>query len=312
MKKIFYTFLIIFVLGFFGIFSLSFAVGSSEKLITNFVFTSLNPVVVGLIDNTSMTLSVPYGTDVTALVPTITTSPKATVSPKSGVAQNFANTVTYTVTAEDGSTEEYTATVFVLNNTPGAMKVEMKDLTETSANFLATNFPHNKNITFTVYNYNSETTSYSQVKQQVTDNTGMALFQFTGLIPGGHYQYYNSEAPDSMGSFWTFDNNSNGGNPPPGGGLVTCTDNCGFNELLDMINKIINFVLLVLAVPIAAIMFAYAGFLLVFSGGEAGKRTKAKDIFLNVVIGLVVVAACWLIVHTLLNIVGFDGSWIGL
>jgi len=44
----------------------------------------------------------PYGTDLTNLVPTITISAGATISPASGVAQDFTNSVVYTVTAEDG------------------------------------------------------------------------------------------------------------------------------------------------------------------------------------------------------------------
>lgn len=95
-------------------------------------------------------------------------------------------------------------------------------------------------------------------------------------------------------------------------GTTANPTSCGFNDLLNMVNKVINFILIYMAVPIAAIMFAYAGFLLVFSGGEPAKRTKAKDVFVNVAIGLVIIAACWLIVHTILSIVGFDGSWIGL
>jgi len=112
-----------------------------------------------------------------------------------------------------------------------------------------------------------------------------------------------------------------GGNNGPSG-LVPCgtavdasgkiTNPCeanGIKYLMDMINTVINFILVYLAVPIAAIMFAYAGFLLVFSGGESSKRTKAKDIFINVALGLVFVAAAWLIVHTVLSIVGYDQTW---
>lgn len=49
----------------------------------------------------------------TALVPTIEVSEKATVTPASGVAQDFSNgkTVTYTVTAENGTTVEYVASI---------------------------------------------------------------------------------------------------------------------------------------------------------------------------------------------------------
>ena len=47
----------------------------------------------------------PYGTDVTSLIPTITLSAGATVSPISGLAQDFTGTVNYIVTAQDGTTQ---------------------------------------------------------------------------------------------------------------------------------------------------------------------------------------------------------------
>ena len=64
--------------------------------------------------------------------------------------------------------------------------------------------------------------------------------------------------------------------------------------------------------PITAISFAYAGFLLVTAGG-AGEKTKAKDIFTNTATGLVIAAGAWLVINTLLSIVGKPGmwSWIG-
>lgn len=87
---------------------------------------------------------------------------------------------------------------------------------------------------------------------------------------------------------------------------------CDFNAFMGLINNIIKFILFDLAVPIAAIMFAYAGFLLVTAGGEAaGARTKAKSIFTNAVIGLVLAAAAWLIIRTILLILGYEGDWIG-
>ena len=56
---------------------------------------------------------VPWGTDVTTLVPVITVSERATINPASGVTTDFTNPVTYTVTAEDGSQAYYTAIVSV-------------------------------------------------------------------------------------------------------------------------------------------------------------------------------------------------------
>lgn len=86
---------------------------SSEKRIINFAFNSIS--VTAVVDENTKTIeaNVPYGTNVTALVPAITVSDKAVVIPASGVAQNFRNPVTYTVTAEDGSQAVYTVTVSV-------------------------------------------------------------------------------------------------------------------------------------------------------------------------------------------------------
>ncbi|MFN4181198.1 MAG: pilin [Candidatus Paceibacteria bacterium] len=86
---------------------------------------------------------------------------------------------------------------------------------------------------------------------------------------------------------------------------------CNFNYFIMLINKLINFLLFRIFVPLAAIMFCYAGFLLLFSGGNSEKMQKAKGIFFNVVIGLVFAAGAWLIIHTISEILGYDGSWIG-
>ena len=56
-------------------------------------------------------------------------------------------------------------------------------------------------------------------------------------------------------------------------------------------------------------MFAYAGFELVTSGGETSKREKAKKIFTNVAFGLAIAVAAFLIVQTILSIVGYKTSW---
>jgi hypothetical protein len=60
------------------------------------------------IDGTNITYLFPGGTQATPLTPVITVSSGATVTPASGVAQNFFGSagVTYTVTAEDGVTKK--------------------------------------------------------------------------------------------------------------------------------------------------------------------------------------------------------------
>jgi|GEM_PF-2961109 len=88
---------------------------SNEKSILSFNFEGLDPVCSGIIDNTAGTIGVevPFGTSLTALVPAITVSLGASVSPGSGAAQDFSSPVNYTVTAEDGSTSTYLVTVTV-------------------------------------------------------------------------------------------------------------------------------------------------------------------------------------------------------
>jgi len=85
---------------------------SSEKAITAFSFAS--PAATGVVNESlhTIALTVPYGTNVTALVPTIAIS-GASVSPASGAAHDFSSPVTYTVTAADATTQTYAVTVTV-------------------------------------------------------------------------------------------------------------------------------------------------------------------------------------------------------
>ncbi|MBI5139706.1 hypothetical protein HZA26_03815 [Candidatus Nomurabacteria bacterium] len=87
---------------------------------------------------------------------------------------------------------------------------------------------------------------------------------------------------------------------------VTPQPPCNFNAFIDLIHEVINFILLKLAIPIGAIMFAYAGFLLVTSGGSTESLTKAKHIFWDAFLGLVFVAGAWLIIKAVLMILGYD------
>ena len=91
---------------------------SVSKEIQSFSFSGLNPAVTAVIDLASKMVKaeVPPGTDLTKLVPTISLSAAAKVTPASGAAQDFSKPVTYTVTAENGSTQAYTATVTIQNN----------------------------------------------------------------------------------------------------------------------------------------------------------------------------------------------------
>ncbi|MBV8762810.1 MAG: VCBS repeat-containing protein [Deltaproteobacteria bacterium] len=98
--------------------------GSADE-ITDFKFLAANnaglaadahATILSSATGTDVSVAVPYGTAVTALVATFTTTgTKVSVGPTvqtSGVtANNFSSTVTYTVTAVDGSTRDYAVTV---------------------------------------------------------------------------------------------------------------------------------------------------------------------------------------------------------
>lgn len=83
---------------------------ASSKDITSFNITS--PSAVGTISGTTISVTVPFGTNVTNLVPNIVHT-GASINPASGAAWNFTSPVVYTVTATDSSTQEYTVTVTV-------------------------------------------------------------------------------------------------------------------------------------------------------------------------------------------------------
>jgi len=84
---------------------------SSEKAITAFSFANLSATVAISESTRTISVTVPNGTNVIGLTPTVTVSQKADYTPKG--AQNFTNSVTYTVTAEDGSVQNYTVTVTI-------------------------------------------------------------------------------------------------------------------------------------------------------------------------------------------------------
>ena len=74
---------------------------------------------VAVIDDEDKTVDIEvlYGTNVTELIPAITTSRLSTVDPASLEETDFTAPVTYTVTAEDGTEEDWTVTVAVAENT---------------------------------------------------------------------------------------------------------------------------------------------------------------------------------------------------
>ena len=79
-------------------------------------------------------------------------------------------------------------------------------------------------------------------------------------------------------------------------GATSCTI-CSFGQL---IQNLINF-LIILAIPLSAGLFAWAGILRFTSYGNTSRLAKSKSIFKSVAIGLAIALSGYLIVQTLLN-----------
>ena len=106
----------------------------NEKSILSFTIDDVD----GVINEATkmVVVTMPEGTDVSQLVPTIEVSEGATVNPASGEAQDFTNPVTYTVTAKNSTTAAYTVTVIVEGGQiePTGKTVLIKDFTGVRCN----------------------------------------------------------------------------------------------------------------------------------------------------------------------------------
>lgn len=88
------------------------------------------------------------------------------------------------------------------------------------------------------------------------------------------------------------------------------TYDCGFNELLATIDRIIKFMLYVVVLPLAAIMFAWSGIKLIIakSQGKQAALSEAKSLFGQVLLGIVFAMGAWVIVKFILVILGYTDA----
>jgi hypothetical protein len=107
---------------------------SSAKAITGFSFWDLAAAVSIDEDAKTISVTVPYGTNLYSLVPTITHT-GADISPASWETQDFSSPVQYTVTAENGTTEKYIVNVTV--TLPGQGGITLAPLTDAASGELS-------------------------------------------------------------------------------------------------------------------------------------------------------------------------------
>lgn len=83
---------------------------------------------------------------------------------------------------------------------------------------------------------------------------------------------------------------------------------CEFKHIVELVDNGINFIFF-LIIPIAAIAFAYAGWMLMTSGGDTKKLQKARSMFGKIAIGIVIILVGWLLVTTILTALGVDSKY---
>ncbi len=75
---------------------------------------------------------------------------------------------------------------------------------------------------------------------------------------------------------------------------------CNFGSLITLLQVLIHD-LVVISTLLAGCVFAYAGFILLTSGGNANAMKQAREIFMKVLKGYLWILAAWLIVYTITN-----------
>jgi zinc transporter ZupT len=76
--------------------------------------------------------------------------------------------------------------------------------------------------------------------------------------------------------------------PSPAGTGYQITNPLGSNNLDEILQRLAS-ALIDLAIPVAAVMYLYAGFLWLTAGAKSENYTKAKTVFKYTTIGLVVI-----------------------
>ncbi|MBR5983111.1 MAG: fibronectin type III domain-containing protein, partial [Bacteroidales bacterium] len=172
------------------------ATASTAKDILSFTFNNQQGEAVIDAENHTVLAYAPWNYDFTTnIAPTITVSPLATIYPVSDSAINFASPVTYTVTAEDESTQDWTVTIVKDPNAcvnPLATSISAAELYTTSAVLTWL-----KRYTETSYNVKVSTTAMTDmtaaadVYDGVVNDTALAL---SGLEESTTYYVYLQSA----------------------------------------------------------------------------------------------------------------------
>lgn len=92
----------------------------------------------------------------------------------------------------------------------------------------------------------------------------------------------------------------------PNTGLIPCDTNCDFSSVIQLLNNLQNFFFTNLLLPIFVIMIMYLGYSYLTAGGNPSQHAKFASMAKHMVTGLLLILCAWLIVHTLLLMLGYS------
>ena len=81
---------------------------------------------------------------------------------------------------------------------------------------------------------------------------------------------------------------------------------CTRCDLFRLFKNIIDFVLIGLMPPVAAILFVWGGFLILMGGANPGNITQGRTIFWNTFMGVLILSSSWLITNTIMKSLATD------
>lgn len=160
------------------------------------------------------------------------------------------------------------------------------------------------------------------------NGSGYFQYTFTNVIPGSAYYLMikrNIDQPYLITPIY-FEVPLVVGNPPPQNatstppmiysGLIPCgftgAPPCDFDMLIVLINRVVDFLLFVIAFPVVAVVVAWAGVKLLLSGGNSGAKEQAKSMMSHVIVGLILALLAWGIIKLILTTLGYHGPLLSI
>lgn len=88
--------------------------------------------------------------------------------------------------------------------------------------------------------------------------------------------------------------------------IIPCTDKCTFRDVFLLLNKIIDFIIKTLLMPVIVLMIMYTGFQYLMARGNPGQHAKLLSLIKHIIGGVVLILCAWLIVRVLMTMLGYS------